>query len=115
MIILLSLLTVADLKYDNCGVPRNWTDQYNACVPDEISKGGIFPNGTCPDLESPAPEGYDWTQSNTYLRYHRMRDALLSVNRTILYSLCNWGAAGVATWGSEVGESWRMSGDITRQ
>lgn len=42
-----------------------------------------------------------------------MRDALLGVNRTILYSLCDWGQADVNTWGNETGNSWRISGDIT--
>lgn len=40
-----------------------------------------------------------------------MRDALLATNSKILYSLCNWGADYVWTWGSWVGNSWR--GDIT--
>lgn len=42
-----------------------------------------------------------------------MRDALLKIDRTILYSLCEWGQADVKTWGNETGNSWRMSGDIT--
>ncbi|OOQ88982.1 putative alpha-galactosidase B [Penicillium brasilianum] len=98
------------LKYDNCGVPSNWTDQYSACVPDGTNE---LANGTCPDLSNPAPAGYDWTQSKTYARYTRMRDALLAQSRTILYSLCEWGQADVNTWGNETGNSWRMSGDIT--
>ncbi|KAJ5177268.1 uncharacterized protein N7482_003145 [Penicillium canariense] len=97
------------LKYDNCGVPSNWTDQYTACVPDG---SGNFPNGTCPDLSNPAPAGYDWAQSKTFTRYTMMRDALLAQDRTILYSLCDWGQADVNTWGNETGNSWRMSGDI---
>lgn len=98
------------LKYDNCGVPTNWTDQYTACVPDG---SGNFPNGTCPDLTDAAPAGYDWTKSKTYTRYTSMRDALLEQNRTIFYSLCDWGNADVNTWGNETGNSWRMSGDIS--
>ncbi|KAK5797380.1 hypothetical protein VI817_003671 [Penicillium citrinum] len=98
------------LKYDNCGVPSNWTDKYTDCVPDGR---GNFPNGTCPDIENPAPKGYDWTSSKTFERYTAMRDALLGVNRTILYSLCDWGQADVNTWGNETGNSWRISGDIT--
>jgi alpha-galactosidase len=42
-----------------------------------------------------------------------MRDALEAQNRTILYSLCEWGQADVEAWGNETGNSWRMSGDIT--
>ncbi|KAJ5398244.1 hypothetical protein N7509_006357 [Penicillium cosmopolitanum] len=98
------------LKYDNCGVPSNWTDKYTDCVPDG---SGSFPNGTCPDLDNPAPKGYDWTSSKTFTRYTMMRDALLGANRTIFYSLCDWGQADVNTWGNETGNSWRMSGDIT--
>ncbi|KAF7172109.1 hypothetical protein CNMCM6106_006387 [Aspergillus hiratsukae] len=99
------------LKYDNCGVPSNWTDTYTYCVPDPGSK---TTNGTCPDLANPAPAGYDWSTSLTAERYRRMRDALLSVeaDRTILYSLCDWGQADVNAWGNETGNSWRMSGDI---
>lgn len=105
---------LSDLKYDNCGVPTNWTDQYTACVPDSTNSQ-TYPNGTCPDLENPAPEGYDWSTSKTAYRYEKMRDALLSVNSTILYSLCEWGQADVNQWGNETGSSWRMSGDITRK
>ncbi|KAL2010758.1 hypothetical protein VTN00DRAFT_6565 [Thermoascus crustaceus] len=99
------------LKYDNCGVPPSWKDEYNACVPDS-SDPQANPNGTCPDLQNPAPPGYDWSTSKTAQRYRAMRDALLSVNRTILYSLCEWGEADVTSWGNATGNSWRMSGDI---
>lgn len=98
------------LKYDNCFIPSNWTDQYVACVPDF---GGNWPNGTCPGLQSAAPSNYDWSTSNSAHRYGLMRDALLAQNRTILYSLCQWGEAGVQFWGNSTAESWRMSGDIT--
>ncbi|KAI9053878.1 hypothetical protein LZ554_002825 [Drepanopeziza brunnea f. sp. 'monogermtubi'] len=98
------------LKYDNCGVPPSWNDQYSDCVP-ELS-GGPYPNGTCPNLQNPAPRGYDWSQSNSFRRYAMMRDALLAQNRTMLYSLCNWGLAGVDSWGNATGNSWRSSGDI---
>lgn len=98
------------LKYDNCGVPWDWSDQYAACMP-EFS-GGPFPNGTCPNLSNPAPKGYDWSQSNSTKRYGIMRDALLAQNRTIQYALCNWGLAGVDSWGNGTGSSWRSTGDI---
>lgn len=102
------------LKYDNCGVPSNFTDVYNFCVPDSGSNT-TEPNGTCPGLSNPAPPGYDWSTSNTAKRYTRMRDALLAVqeNRTILFSLCEWGHADVNDWGATMGNSWRMSGDIS--
>ncbi|KAA8642902.1 glycoside hydrolase family 27 protein [Aspergillus tanneri] len=99
------------LKYDNCGVPSNWTDEYTYCVPDSAN-GNHFPNGTCPNLSNPSPDGYDWVSSNTARRYRAMRDALIHANRTILYSICDWGQAGVGKWGNQTGNSWRMSGDI---
>ncbi|KAK3617881.1 hypothetical protein LTR56_025013 [Elasticomyces elasticus] len=77
------------LKYDNCYVPGNWSDA------------------------SPSGADYDYSTSNTANRYMIMRDALLAQNRTILYSLCEWGQANVWTWGNETGNSWRTTGDIT--
>ncbi|KAH8661506.1 putative alpha-galactosidase B [Tricladium varicosporioides] len=100
-------------KYDNCYVPSNWTDQYTACVPDQWQKYGPYDNGTCAKSSSDAPAGYDWSASNTARRFAIMRDALLAQNRTILYSLCEWGHADVTAWGNSTGNSWRMSGDIT--
>jgi len=46
-------------------------------------------------------------------RYTAMSNALKASGRTILYSLCNWGADSVWTWGASVGNSWRVGGDIT--
>lgn len=96
------------LKYDNCGVPSAWEDEYDACTdrwPNTV-------NGTCIGLQNPAPEGYDWGQSNTAVRYKRMRDALSAQNRTIELALCPWGFAEVETWAEDVGASFRMSKDI---
>jgi alpha-galactosidase len=104
------------LKYDNCNVPTNWTDTYEGCVPEPSSSyPGPFSNGTCPASyfsRPPAPSSYDWSTSNTTKRYNIMRDALLAQNRTILFSLCEWGQADVWTWANSTGNSWRMSGDI---
>ena len=41
-----------------------------------------------------------------------MRDALLAQPRPILYSLCEWGTAGVQQWGNSTGSSWRSTDDI---
>lgn len=41
-----------------------------------------------------------------------MRDALAATGRDILYSLCQWGENDVWEWGAEVGNSWRIDGDI---
>jgi alpha-galactosidase len=101
------------LKYDNCYVPENWTDTYNACVPDQWQTYGPYFNGSCAPSATDAPAGYDWSTSNNAIRYKIMRDALLAQNRTILYSICNWGHAAVQLWGNETGSSWRITGDIT--
>jgi alpha-galactosidase len=100
------------LKYDNCHVPTNWKDEYIACVPDS-THGQKFPNGTCQDISKTAPADYDWSTSKTAERYRIMRNALHAQNRTILYSLCEWGRANVVSWGNKICHSWRMSGDIT--
>lgn len=50
---------------------------------------------------------------NSEPRYETMRDALLAQSHKILYSLCQWGADSVWTWGASVGNSWRVSGDAT--
>jgi len=101
------------LKYDNCYVPANWTDTYNFCVPDDYLVYGPYVNGTCPVSNTTAPAGYDWGTSNTAKRYGIMRDALEAQNRTILYSLCEWGQADVEEWGNSTGNSWRIGSDIT--
>ncbi|KAI0969668.1 glycoside hydrolase family 27 protein [Xylaria arbuscula] len=99
------------LKYDNCNVPSNWTDTCNACVY-SLYDPDSYVNGTCVDSNDYCRSGYDYTTSNSAKRYGIMRDALKAQNRTILYSLCSWGTAGVEQWGNETGNSWRMSGDI---
>ncbi|KAF2442911.1 glycoside hydrolase family 27 protein [Karstenula rhodostoma CBS 690.94] len=99
------------LKYDNCNVPSNWSDSCNDCVPDSMHRDDLV-NGTCTNTNGLCPPGYDFSTSNTAERFRIMRDALLAQNRTILYSLCEWGEAGVQTWGNATGSSWRTSGDI---
>jgi len=74
------------LKYDNCNVPANWSD---------------------------ASSYSDWSQSNSAKRYRQMSTALAAVSNPIALSLCIWGDAQVWTWGATVGQSWRMTGDIT--
>jgi len=100
------------LKYDNCGVPADWTDTCTACVPD-TTNGNQFPNGTCPDQTGLCPADFDFSTSKTAERYRRMRDAITSQNHTIQFALCDWGQANVKTWGNETGSSWRMTGDVT--
>jgi alpha-galactosidase len=45
-------------------------------------------------------------------RYPVMRDALNKTGRAIFYSLCQRGEEDVPTWGKDVGNSWRTTGDI---
>ena len=46
--------------------------------------------------------------------YVKMRDALKSTGRPIVYSLCQYGEDAVWEWGPEVGGNlWRTTGDIT--
>ncbi|KAF2764474.1 putative alpha-galactosidase B [Teratosphaeria nubilosa] len=101
------------LKYDNCNVPGNWSDSCQYCVPDPFF-GWTEVNGTCVDGDQAnfCQPGYNYTQSNTTERFRIMRNALLAQNRTILYSLCEWGEAKVWLWGNETAESWRTSNDI---
>lgn len=46
-------------------------------------------------------------------RYTAMRDALNATGRPIFYSLCNWGTEHTWTWAADVGNAFRISGDIT--
>lgn len=55
----------------------------------------------CNNQNLPAPE-----------RYVAMRDALMSVDRPIFFSLCNWGTDDTTSWAPSVGNSWRTTGDI---
>jgi len=46
-------------------------------------------------------------------RYKRMRDALAATGRPIVFSLCEWGNFQPWTWGADVGNLWRTTGDIS--
>jgi alpha-galactosidase len=50
--------------------------------------------------------------SSARTRYTAMRDALAATGRPILFSLCSWGQENVWTWGADIGNSWRTTGDI---
>ncbi|KAK6535720.1 hypothetical protein TWF694_002169 [Orbilia ellipsospora] len=58
-------------------------------------------------------DGGQSSQQGNINRYTAMRDALAKTGRPILYSMCNWGVADVWNWAAPIGNSWRMSGDIT--
>ncbi|HEY2672248.1 MAG TPA: RICIN domain-containing protein [Rugosimonospora sp.] len=52
------------------------------------------------------------TQAQYIARYSAMRDALAATGRPIVYSLCEWGVNSPWTWGANVGNLWRTTGDI---
>ena len=61
---------------------------------------------------------YDWcgARSNTEERplYQKMGAALQRADHPIVYSLCQYGADKVETWGAQVGGNlWRTTGDIS--
>ncbi|KIV99752.1 uncharacterized protein PV09_08672 [Verruconis gallopava] len=103
------------LKYDNCNVPLEWQDECEWCVVDLDNHKSFTPgpNGTCPQSGGDwCPPGYDFGQSRTAERYRRMQRAINRTDRSILYSLCEWGTANVQSWGADVAQSWRSTGDI---
>ncbi len=54
-----------------------------------------------------------WKKKEALARYKKMGDALKNCNRTIVYSLCNWGLFKPWEWGQEVGGNyWRTTPDI---
>ena len=56
---------------------------------------------------------YDnWKKESTKERYQSMLDALNQVERPIFYSLGQGGEEDLATWGKDVGNSWRTTEDI---
>jgi alpha-galactosidase len=44
--------------------------------------------------------------------YKNMSDALLATNRSIFYSICNWGMHDSPTWAHEISNQWRTTQDI---
>lgn len=57
----------------------------------------------------------DTTSGNDKTRYSTMSNALQASGRTILFAMCNWGDDSVWIWGAGVGNSWRISGDVTNK
>ncbi len=58
---------------------------------------------------------YDWCSTgklNAEEAYITMRDALAATGRPILLSICEWGTNEPWLWGGNVGQAWRISGDI---
>lgn len=85
-------------------MPSFYDDTCYACNADPTFASNLT-NGTCTDdtvqegasnmmpICDPAwpVDGRNYSQSYTALRFRVMQNALLSQNRTILYSLCEWG------------------------
>jgi alpha-galactosidase len=58
---------------------------------------------------------YDWCNagdSNPKDAYTRMRDALYTAKRPIVFSICEWGGSKPWEWAKDVGHLWRTTGDI---
>lgn len=120
------------LKYDNCFVPSYWLDDCFACNGDPSFNSIGMVNGSC---TSATPEtkwysddsrpfcNYDWpgtggvnyTAKRTALRFNIMSEALAAQNRTMLFSLCEWGVDQPWAWANQTGQSWRVSNDINDQ
>jgi alpha-galactosidase len=59
---------------------------------------------------------YDWCSTqglNTVEAYTKIRDALYAAGRPIVLGICEWGNTQPWLWGKEIGQLWRISGDIT--
>jgi len=58
---------------------------------------------------------YDWCDTkdiNPKSAYATMRDAIHKAGRPMLFSICEWGDNQPWEWASDVGHSWRTTGDI---
>ena len=59
---------------------------------------------------------YDWCYhgtANARETYKTMSDALYSVGRPVVFSLCEWGNNDPWIWGKDVGYLWHTTGDVT--
>jgi len=58
---------------------------------------------------------YDWCDTkdiNPKAAYTTMRDAIRSAGRPMLFSICEWGDNKPWEWATDIGHSWRTTGDI---
>jgi len=58
---------------------------------------------------------YDWcntTGLNAEKAYSTMRDALYAAGRPIVFGICEWGDNQPWLWAKNIGQLWRISGDI---
>lgn len=59
---------------------------------------------------------YDWCDTkglNAAAAYTTMRDAIRSAGRPMLFSICEWGDNKPWEWATDIGHSWRTTGDIS--
>jgi alpha-galactosidase len=79
---------------------RTWAEWgFDLLKHDWCSYGSTMPDQPLADLQKP---------------YIVMREALDTVNRDIVYSLCQYGMGKVWEWGEQVGGNfWRTTGDLT--
>lgn len=95
-------------QYDNCFPHPEWIDDCFACNGDPSFDSIGKVNGSCTDETPPSNyyswnntsplcayefpvDGIDYTTKYTALKFQIMERELLAQNRTILYSLCEWG------------------------
>ncbi|KKY14019.1 putative alpha-galactosidase alpha-n-acetylgalactosaminidase [Phaeomoniella chlamydospora] len=57
--------------------------------------------------------GFEANTQSPQVRFSAMRDALKNSGRDIFYSICEWGHQFPWYWADQIGQSYRMSGDIT--
>jgi len=117
------------VQYDNCFPPPEWIDDCFACNGDPSFDSIGKVNGSCTSATPPTPyyswnntsphcayefpvDGVNYTAKYTALKFKIMEAALHAQNRTILFSLCEWGVDQPWTWANATGNSWRMSNDI---
>ncbi len=58
---------------------------------------------------------YDWCDTqdiNPKSAYSTMRDAIFKAGRPMLFSICEWGDNKPWEWATDIGHSWRTTGDI---
>ncbi len=58
---------------------------------------------------------YDWCDTkdiNPKAAYTTMRDAIYKAGRPMLFSICEWGDNKPWEWATDIGHSWRTTGDI---
>ena len=64
---------------------------------------------TSPKIKGPKDVAMDLVRKN----YQAMSDAIAASGRRMVFSLCSWGQGQPWLWGSEVGQLWRTTGDIS--